>query len=160
VTTIKVTTTPAFILRSAIELATEGPDGETRWERQARTLDELGYAIVGKDDAADLPQLRERVFTAEAERDQAIADCERRITDLQAEFARIDRVRDRLLRQLREQAAELDAQLTAQRRAADERGRRVAELEPIAQRAREVRDGAGDPMTDDEAGRYILGEQP
>lgn len=46
--TIRVTTTPATVLRHSVELA-ERRDGEDQWEMQARTLEELGYRIVGKD---------------------------------------------------------------------------------------------------------------
>lgn len=44
-TTITVTATPAVILRHAIELSKKR-DGEDTFDRQARTLNELGYAIV------------------------------------------------------------------------------------------------------------------
>lgn len=47
-TTIRVTTTPATVLRHVVELG-ERRDGEDAWEMQARTLEELGYCVVGKD---------------------------------------------------------------------------------------------------------------
>ena len=54
--TIRVTTTPATVLRHAVELA-ERREGEDMWEMQARTLEELGYRIVGKDSAVvELPE--------------------------------------------------------------------------------------------------------
>lgn len=58
--TIRVTTTPATVLRHAVELA-EKRDGEDLWEMQARTLDELGYRIVPHREAGEL---RERVAAA------------------------------------------------------------------------------------------------
>lgn len=54
--TIRVTTTPAAILRNAVELA-ERRDGEDRWEMQSRTINELGYRIVGKDDLAQADEV-------------------------------------------------------------------------------------------------------
>lgn len=57
---ITVTTTPATVLRHAVELAEPGPAGETRWDAQARTLAELGYAIVGKDDVARWRAMEQR----------------------------------------------------------------------------------------------------
>lgn len=50
--TIRVTTTPATILRHAAKLA-ERRHGEDQWDTQARTLGELGYRIVGKDTQVD-----------------------------------------------------------------------------------------------------------
>jgi hypothetical protein len=47
--TIKVTITPAAILRSAYELTTP-EKGEDAWDRVARGVDELGYAIVNPDE--------------------------------------------------------------------------------------------------------------
>jgi hypothetical protein len=47
--TIHVTITLDALLRHAVEL-TDKRDGEDVWQRQARGLDELGYAIVRKDD--------------------------------------------------------------------------------------------------------------
>lgn len=55
--TIRVTTTLDGVLRHAIEL-TEPREGEDVWHRQARGLDEIGYTILGKDDAAELDRLR------------------------------------------------------------------------------------------------------
>lgn len=51
--TIRVMTTPPVILRHAVELA-ERQDGEDQWETQARTLEELGYRIVGNDETGRL----------------------------------------------------------------------------------------------------------
>jgi hypothetical protein len=62
VTTIKVSTTYANVLRDSVALATKR-DGEDRFDQQARTLYELGYAIVGHDDVAELEQLRAQQAT-------------------------------------------------------------------------------------------------
>lgn len=51
--TIRVMTTPETVLRHAVVLA-EQRDGEDRWEMQARTLEELGYRIVGKEETERL----------------------------------------------------------------------------------------------------------
>lgn len=50
-TWIKVMVSIPVVLQHAVELA-EQRIGETVWERQARGLDEIGYAIVRKDDDA------------------------------------------------------------------------------------------------------------
>lgn len=51
--TIRVTTTVPHVLAEAIRLV-DRREGEDRFEAQARGLDEIGYAIVGKDDAGQL----------------------------------------------------------------------------------------------------------
>lgn len=56
-TVVRVTTTTDVVLRHALELAGDGPDGETRWERQARGLEGIGYTIVGHDELARLRAL-------------------------------------------------------------------------------------------------------
>lgn len=60
-TEVQVTTTPATILRHAVELAEPGPVDETRWDEQARTLGELGYALVPAERGCSaLPEVPEQ----------------------------------------------------------------------------------------------------
>ena len=107
-TEITVTTTPDVILRHAVELVSlPRPAGESFWEKQAAGLDEIGYTIVGKDDAAELQRLRALVTPP------------------------VDPMQVAGLGQARELIRSLDEQLEKLRT-------RVAELEPIEQRAREV----------------------
>jgi hypothetical protein len=54
--TIKVTITVPALLRHGVELADKRA-GEDIWERQARTLDELGYEILPKREAPAVPEL-------------------------------------------------------------------------------------------------------
>jgi hypothetical protein len=52
-TTVRVTTTPSAILRDAFEHSRDHGSHETQWEATARTLDEFGYVIVNRDQAAE-----------------------------------------------------------------------------------------------------------
>jgi hypothetical protein len=72
--TVQITTTTATILRHAVELAGDRQPGEDRWEHQARTLGELGYAIVTAHDAVELERLRKQLADARAKAGEVAQD--------------------------------------------------------------------------------------